>query len=304
MQHSRPRPREFGYFMFVAILFACVSVVGALFIKKDPAHGGKARDKQSSSSSNVELTEALIVNESSSEDEENNYDGMALQSINTHASDSATDSGSCNGRLNTSTGSIRSSSSGGGGGGGGELDIWGWDLAKNKNFWLLFGSMAIEDGSAVLYANALGSMHDALEAGGMVGTIPAISTLVILFSTSNAIGRLSWGWLSDQFPQNRAGVLLCTMVGMAASHLLLALGPAHLLPATLLIGFNFGGMFACAPVITAERFGHKHFGTNWGCVVIAAALGSVFFGTSRVYCNANLHVRDILLLSFPFFFLF
>ena len=36
--------------------------------------------------------------------------------------------------------------------------------------------------------------------------------------------KQGWGLLSDQYPRNRAGVLLCTMVGMAASHLLLALG--------------------------------------------------------------------------------
>jgi predicted MFS family arabinose efflux permease len=70
--------------------------------------------------------------------------------------------------------------------------------------------------------------------------------------------------MSDEYPRNRAGVLLCTMGGMAASHLLLAVAPTQLLAATILIGINFGGMFAVAPVITGELFGHAHLGTNWG----------------------------------------
>ena len=159
-----------------------------------------------------------------------------------------------------------------------ELDIWGWELLKQKPFWLLFFSMAIEDGAAVFFSNALGFMRDALDADNAADGIPAVSTLIIIFATCNAVGRFTWGFLSDKYRQNRSMILMCTMVGMMLGHLIMATKPTLLLVATVVVGFNFGGMFACAPVITGEYFGHKHLGTNWGFVVIAPAIGSVAFG--------------------------
>ena len=61
-----PRPHEFGYFMFVAVLFLCVSVVGALLIKKEPAHAHGRAQGRNKRSNNIELTEALIVGGDSS----------------------------------------------------------------------------------------------------------------------------------------------------------------------------------------------------------------------------------------------
>jgi hypothetical protein len=49
---------------------------------------------------------------------------------------------------------------------------------------------------------------------------------------------------------------------MAVSHALIVISPTQLKLATVLVGINFGGMFACAPVITGELFGHAHFGVS------------------------------------------
>jgi len=32
---------------------------------------------------------------------------------------------------------------------------------------------------------------------------------------------------------------------------------------TMFIGFAYGSLFALSPPILTERFGQKHFGTNW-----------------------------------------
>ena len=58
--------------MFVAVFFLTVSVLGALLIKKEATRG--RAQVRTARSTNIELTEALIL-EGSSEDEENNYDG-------------------------------------------------------------------------------------------------------------------------------------------------------------------------------------------------------------------------------------
>ena len=138
-------------------------------------------------------------------------------------------------------------------------------------------SMAIQDGSAVMFVNGISSMHKALEDGGYTDQ-PDPHVMVAFFSIFGTVGRLTWGIISDFFPSNRAAVLLITMVGMLCSHALLAILPEQLFFASITIGFFFGGMFALAPIIIGDLFGHVHFGTNWGLVSLAPASGSLIFG--------------------------
>eukprot|EP00050_Salpingoeca_kvevrii_P018221 m.71905 g.71905 ORF g.71905 m.71905 type:complete len:123 (-) comp7971_c0_seq1:105-473(-) len=61
--------------------------------------------------------------------------------------------------------------------------------------------------------------------------------------------------------------------------------PGELLLATVCVGFCFGGMFALAPVLVNALFGTAYFGTNWGFLVLAAAIGSMSLGAvyGRIY---------------------
>jgi OFA family oxalate/formate antiporter-like MFS transporter len=43
----------------------------------------------------------------------------------------------------------------------------------------------------------------------------------------------------------------------------------------MLIGFNFGGNFALFPTITADTFGTKYVGQNYGWVFLAYAIGGI-----------------------------
>eukprot|EP00040_Diaphanoeca_grandis_P020965 m.111538 g.111538 ORF g.111538 m.111538 type:complete len:537 (-) comp28128_c0_seq1:85-1695(-) len=156
-----------------------------------------------------------------------------------------------------------------------EVDIYGCQLLVDPRFLLLFLCMLIEDGTAVMFNNALASIYQSIEHEAPY--TPAPGTLLIGFSIASASGRGFWGLVADFFHRRRALVLLCTMVLMGLSHLSLVIFPHELLVATIGVGFSFGGMFAIAPVIAAEQFGNAHFGTNWGCVVFAAAAGSTTF---------------------------
>ncbi len=52
--------------------------------------------------------------------------------------------------------------------------------------------------------------------------------------------------------------------------------PATLYLFAMLIGFNFGGNFALFPTITADTFGTKYIGQNYGWVFLAYAIGGIF----------------------------
>ncbi|MCK4626633.1 MAG: MFS transporter, partial [Phycisphaerae bacterium] len=64
------------------------------------------------------------------------------------------------------------------------------------------------------------------------------------------------------------GVIVILFQWMAGTPALLYLGAA-------LIGFNFGGNFALFPSITADTFGTKYVGQNYGWVFLAYGIGGI-----------------------------
>jgi OFA family oxalate/formate antiporter-like MFS transporter len=52
--------------------------------------------------------------------------------------------------------------------------------------------------------------------------------------------------------------------------------PALLYVGATLIGFNFGGNFALFPTMTADTFGTKYVGMNYGWVFLAYGVGGIF----------------------------
>jgi OFA family oxalate/formate antiporter-like MFS transporter len=64
------------------------------------------------------------------------------------------------------------------------------------------------------------------------------------------------------------GVLVILFPYVAGTKALLYLGAT-------LIGFNFGGNFALFPTTTADTFGAKHIGQNYGWVFLAYGVGGI-----------------------------
>ena len=65
------------------------------------------------------------------------------------------------------------------------------------------------------------------------------------------------------------GVIVILFQWMAGTTALLYVGAT-------LIGFNFGGNFALFPSITADTFGTKYVGQNYGWVFLAYGIGGIF----------------------------
>jgi OFA family oxalate/formate antiporter-like MFS transporter len=111
----------------------------------------------------------------------------------------------------------------------------------------------------------------AISAGTMAGT-----AMAIFFALANGLGRILWGMLSDILGRKRSivtmmaiqGVMVVLFQWMASSESLLYLGAT-------LIGFNYGGIFALFPAITADTFGAKHVGQNYGWVFLAYGIGGI-----------------------------
>lgn len=114
--------------------------------------------------------------------------------------------------------------------------------------------------------------YSELVASGIAGT-----AMAVFFSLANGLGRIAWGAISDKLGRKRSiiimmftqGIFVIIFQWIAGTPGLLYLGAA-------LIGFNFGGNFALFPTITAETFGTKYVGQNYGWVFLAYGIGGIF----------------------------
>ena len=132
-------------------------------------------------------------------------------------------------------------------------------------------------GSGVAVVSNLGNLNKSLGGSGT-----AKDLLATLFSVHNAAGRLGFGYVMDRlghrFP--RAAFLCVAATLMACTQLFLALSTqAMLYAAIVLLGIAYGGLFCILPTMCSEYFGLRRFGTFWGVLAVAPALGSVVFGT-------------------------
>lgn len=111
----------------------------------------------------------------------------------------------------------------------------------------------------------------AAQASAAAGT-----AMAVFYSIANGLGRIIWGSISDKTGRKAALVLMCVLQGivmlvfywMGGSKYLLYMGAAA-------VGFNFGGNFSLFPTTTADLFGTKNVGRNYGWVFTAYGVGGI-----------------------------
>ena len=96
--------------------------------------------------------------------------------------------------------------------------------------------------------------------GGFGRFVEPVGILAIF----NAIGRIFWGRVSDYIDRPRAMMLM--YLGQGLAFMMLAGIHSHLAVfiASAWVGLNFGGNFALFPSATADYFGTKNLGMNYG----------------------------------------
>jgi MFS family permease len=150
--------------------------------------------------------------------------------------------------------------------------------------WVVFLSSAIA-GLMVIYCIKLFGI-DALEFHGVQNAGITTETAVAWLAIFNGLGRILWGMISDRIGRKNAIVIMSALQGLAmlmTYHVFIFTGQTTgLVLAACLIGFNYGGIFALFPAITADWFGNKEVGRNYGWVFsaygVAGILGPLLAG--------------------------
>jgi MFS transporter, OFA family, oxalate/formate antiporter len=166
-----------------------------------------------------------------------------------------------------------------------KVDFTPTEMLKTPTFWLLWityffgctaGLQIIMKASPIWQSFSLGVVtppipeemfHSVTTAGAM-----AVSILAIF----NALGRIMWGKISDNLGRKTTVIIMFFICGAA----MLLLDSFRSYPlyimGTCIVGLCFGGFLALYPAVTADYYGTKHYGINYGWMFSAYGAGGIF----------------------------
>jgi OFA family oxalate/formate antiporter-like MFS transporter len=162
----------------------------------------------------------------------------------------------------------------------GAVDISSSDMLRTPQFfaiWVMFfcGAMA---GLMVIGVIKLFSTETLIHAGltDDAAKAAAETAMGVCFALANGFGRIAWGMMSDKFGRKLSLFAMFVVQGIV----MLLFYPAGfheelLYVAATLAGFNFGGCFALFPAATADFFGNRNVGPNYGWVFTSYGIGGI-----------------------------
>ncbi len=163
----------------------------------------------------------------------------------------------------------------------GAVDMTSREMLRTPQYYLLlfiFIGSALA-GLMVIYCVRLFGI-DALQAGRVAESAEAAGviagTAMAFYAIFNGLGRIAWGTVSDKIGRKAALFLMCLIQGLIMlAFLKLGASEWGLIAGASIIGFNFGGNFALFPTATADYFGSKNLGPNYGWVFLAYGVAGV-----------------------------
>ncbi|TXT57037.1 MAG: conserved membrane protein of unknown function [Candidatus Thorarchaeota archaeon] len=162
------------------------------------------------------------------------------------------------------------------------LEITPSEMIRDGRFWLLWFSFVFAATAGLM---TLGNVKSAAL---LIDVATNAVILVGIMSLLNAAGRIFWGSVSDKLGRENTMMLMFTVLAVAmfsfagvsapnATSWLVVMGIASV------IGFCFGGNFALFPSATADFWGSKNVGKNYGVMFtsygIAGILGGLVAGS-------------------------
>lgn len=100
--------------------------------------------------------------------------------------------------------------------------------------------------------------------------------LVAVLALGNASGRVAAGVVADRIGGTRTMLGVFVLQAALMGVLAVASVPAALVPVAAAVGFCYGANLSLFPTTTAQFFGTKHLGVNYGLVFTAWGFGGVF----------------------------
>ncbi|MCP5463001.1 MAG: OFA family MFS transporter [bacterium] len=156
--------------------------------------------------------------------------------------------------------------------GGSAVPSLNWhEMIRTPRFYFLWSMFSFSALAGLMVIGNLKSfgIHNGLSSA-------AAGSAVGVLALFNGLGRIKWGWISDKLGRSHAlllmfalqSVMMFILPHIGKSTLLLAVSSAW-------VGFNFGGNFALFPSLTADYFGTRFIGINYGLVYTAYGVAGI-----------------------------
>lgn len=152
-------------------------------------------------------------------------------------------------------------------------EIMPGNMIKTSTFWLLWLMFVFAATAGLMTLGNVKSAALAIDA-----TADAV-VLVGVMSLLNAAGRIVWGAASDKIGRENTMIIMFIVlaVGMFTFAWMstIAISWIAVMGIASLIGFCFGGNFALFPSATADFFGSKNVGKNYGVMFTAYGIAGI-----------------------------
>jgi len=166
-----------------------------------------------------------------------------------------------------------------------KVDYSPMEMLRTPTFWLLWltyfagctaGLQVIMKASPVWQSFFFGAQTPPiLEADFQRVTIMGAMAVSIL-AIFNAFGRILWGKISDSLGRKPTLIVMFVLCGVAMLLLDSLRGYPLYLTGICVVGLCFGGFLALYPAVTADYYGTKHYGINYGWMFSAYGAGGIF----------------------------
>ncbi|MHB9093084.1 MAG: L-lactate MFS transporter [Eubacteriales bacterium] len=145
------------------------------------------------------------------------------------------------------------------------------EMMKTPQFYLLWIMFAFASFAGLMIIGHMAKIAAKQLPGVNLGFL-----LVAILAIGNAGGRIVAGMVSDKLGRTRTMLLVFLFQAVLMAVLSKADSSPLLIIGALLVGFNYGANLSLFPSTTADYFGTKNLGVNYGLVFTAWGVGGVF----------------------------
>jgi len=145
------------------------------------------------------------------------------------------------------------------------------EALRTPQFWALWAMLFLNVTAGILFiSNAVPIMSELT--GAPASTAVAVYGFIALL---NGLGRFFWGAVSDRIGRNLAYLLIYGSQALV----FFVVGAVHPLPLVAalfaVVLLDYGGGFGTMPSFTADYFGTRYMGVNYGWILLAWGVGGI-----------------------------
>jgi MFS transporter, OFA family, oxalate/formate antiporter len=169
-----------------------------------------------------------------------------------------------------------------------KVDYTWQDMLKTSQFWLLWLTYFAGCTAGLMIIMNVTNVYQSVSLLNLIGKFNPIpkdlfqecisqaAFAVIIVSVLNAAGRIVWGKVSDNIGRKPTLLVMFLFSGVLMLVLNSFTSFSLYIFGVAAVGFCFGGFLALFPAVTADYFGTKNVGANYGWMFTAYGAGGLF----------------------------